>query len=584
MHHVTLCGLLLLVTSWPCVFATIVNKVVYKFSTEYEAIWNDRGSGAAVDVSIWRPSSLESGFYPLGDVAVTLHEQPKSASILVRDSGNSLVRAPISVTEVWNDRGSGADRDVTVYRLNPLNGFTCLGHVAVASYSQTPSLNAYRCVNSSHVTQGRLSFVWNDRGSGATRDVSFWSVENDPMLTGITAGTFISHASHSDLGTVPAVLDANKAILSAFLPTSSEVALVLYNTDRVTEMWNDKGSGGKYDVSIWRAQGCCSLGDIAMPNYGQPKGILLRETIPGTLRKPLSFERIWTDRGSGADRDVSIWKPICPPSYHALGFVAEGSHGRVPSVETVRCVNTSHVLRGDWQWVYDDTKTGSSQDVTIWKAVGSGQTANTFKAVTRHGAMDTPSFILNPRFVSVQTGAPVAKVRLVNFIYDFESQVVSNVDPLELTTRTIAENCRAPPGSPPLNVKRKIDVTVTMTSSWSVSTSLAVGVEVTFEAGIPLIAKNQVKVSTTLTRQWEKTITESKSVTDSLEATIDVQAGKSVSYVVTGRRYIGSIPWKATMMTTFEDGSSNIDQVGGIFEGMQVSEIRVSADAPLPCG
>ncbi|CAN0393317.1 unnamed protein product [Lampetra fluviatilis] len=306
------------------------------------------------------------------------------------------------------------------------------------------------------------------------------------MLTGIAAGTFISHASHSDLRIVPAVLDANKAILSAFLPTSSEVALVLYNTDRVTEMWNDRGS-----------------------------------------------------------------------------------YGRVPSVETVRCVNTSHVVRGDWQWVYDDTKTGSAQDVTIWKAVGSGQTANTFKAVTRHGAMDTPSFILNPRFVSVQTGAPVAKVQLMNFIYDFASQVVSNVDPLELTTHTITENCRAPPGSPPLNVKRKIDVTVTMTSSWSVSTSLAVGVEVTFEAGIPLIAKNQVTVSTTLTRQWEKTITESKSVTDSLEATIDVQAGKSVSYMVTGRRYIGSIPWKAKMTTTFEDGSSNIDQVGGMFEGMQ---------------
>ena len=57
--------------------------VIFKYVKEYDFIWNDRGSGADRDVSIWRPVDIEHGFSPLGDTASGRYGKPVIPAITV---------------------------------------------------------------------------------------------------------------------------------------------------------------------------------------------------------------------------------------------------------------------------------------------------------------------------------------------------------------------------------------------------------------------------------------------------------------------------------------------------------------------
>lgn len=120
-------------------------------------IWDDSGSGASRDVSIWQPEEIESGFFRLGDTAVASHGRPNFPSLTVSALTSDALAPPAGFTEVWNDRGSGADDDVRIMRMDPPSGYTCLGHVAVRGHSATPDSNLYRYV-CCHLQY--LSFVW----------------------------------------------------------------------------------------------------------------------------------------------------------------------------------------------------------------------------------------------------------------------------------------------------------------------------------------------------------------------------------------------------------------------------------------
>ncbi len=117
---------------------------------DYNKIWDDRGSGAKQDVSIWRPVQYQSGYFILGDVAVLGHGKPGTVAMAVRALTAGALAPPASATEIWRDSRSGADVDVKILRLNPSSGYTCLGHIAIASHSESPDLSKYRYVISAH--------------------------------------------------------------------------------------------------------------------------------------------------------------------------------------------------------------------------------------------------------------------------------------------------------------------------------------------------------------------------------------------------------------------------------------------------
>ena len=110
----------------------------------YTPIWSDKGSGADKDVSIWRPVKDMNGYFPLGDTATPSHHKPNAMSVTVKALVRDALAPPTGSEEIWNDQGSGANEDVRIMKLNPRSGYTCLGHVAVRGYRNDPDYGKYR--------------------------------------------------------------------------------------------------------------------------------------------------------------------------------------------------------------------------------------------------------------------------------------------------------------------------------------------------------------------------------------------------------------------------------------------------------
>lgn len=152
--------------------------------------------------------------------------------------------------------------------------------------------------------------------------------------------------------------------------------LILTFTSAFTLRWNDKGSGGDHDGAFWQPKppsGFYALGSLGVKGYDDQNGknwaLCVAEAKPGSgaLAAPKDFQLIWTDKGSGADRDGSCWRPIPPDGYVALGDVFMAGHGTKPSADDVRCVRkdlTTFGVIGDLIW--NDSGTGSDKDFSAW--------------------------------------------------------------------------------------------------------------------------------------------------------------------------------------------------------------------------
>ena len=161
-------------------------------------IWTDRGSGADRDISIYRPVNVPSEYRSLGDVAVPAPEYPGIAFI-GKKIKNDAFQDPLHFYPIWNDRGSGADWDVTFYRPVCSDGYVPLGDVAVRNHNTYPNKHDAVCVKRAYVVLGKWKFIWNDRGSGADRDVSvFEAIPRDSQGLGVLAMSAVTHHGAMD--------------------------------------------------------------------------------------------------------------------------------------------------------------------------------------------------------------------------------------------------------------------------------------------------------------------------------------------------------------------------------------------------
>jgi hypothetical protein len=120
------------------------------------------------------------------------------------------------------------------------------------------------------------------------------------------------------------------------------------------------------------------LGDLAVASNTNINGLrvaaVVRESgLPSAdsskgnaLSRPNDFERVWTDEGSGAKTDTSIWRPIPPAGYVALGLVCSNDLTK-PSLNAVRCVRADLVIAsnvGDLIW--NDEGSRAKKNFSAW--------------------------------------------------------------------------------------------------------------------------------------------------------------------------------------------------------------------------
>ncbi len=173
---------------------------------------------------------------------------------------------------------------------------------------------------------------------------------------------------------------------------NSSKALEVMQTDDFKLEWNDKGSGGRMDGSFWRPippKGFYSIGDYAQGNYGSPAGtaLVVKPIEENAIAHPTDYEKIWTDRGSGAHKDGSFWRPLPPKGYVALGVVANLGHGK-PDVNVMVCIREDLVVDGHvGSLIWNDAKTGAKHDFSAWSILpnsSEGLTGGNFIGVATH--------------------------------------------------------------------------------------------------------------------------------------------------------------------------------------------------------
>eukprot|EP01088_Endostelium_zonatum_P017876 TRINITY_DN5514_c0_g1_i1.p1 TRINITY_DN5514_c0_g1~~TRINITY_DN5514_c0_g1_i1.p1 ORF type:complete len:359 (-),score=84.96 TRINITY_DN5514_c0_g1_i1:62-1138(-) len=167
-------------------------------------------------------------------------------------------------------------------------------------------------------------------------------------------------------------------------------------------IWKDRGTGTESDLTLFRPlapTGYYILGDIARPYHSDDYPRKEKETdakafstttahgmycqdhtpvlavneinsdFPEYLRKPVDYQFLWNDTRTGALQPVTIWKPLAPPGFVALGFVATPDHTK-PSLDLIRCLHHSITLPGSiLGMVWQDRGSGGKFDCSLW-AVG----------------------------------------------------------------------------------------------------------------------------------------------------------------------------------------------------------------------
>ncbi|MBV4460809.1 Vps62-related protein [Pseudomonas sp. COR58] len=152
--------------------------------------------------------------------------------------------------------------------------------------------------------------------------------------------------------------------------------LLINFTTEFYRVWDTQGSRAK-PAAIWRPTpvpdllpGYFPLGDVIVADLDNINGahvvaVVCEAEAGGTdpaqgkaLSQPVDYELIWSDSGTKSKKDGSLWRPVPPQGYVALGSVCSNDHEK-PSLNAIRCVRTDLVVV-------------SSADELIWNDKGSG--------------------------------------------------------------------------------------------------------------------------------------------------------------------------------------------------------------------
>ena len=91
---------------------------------EWKLIWKDKGSGARKDGSMWEAIPPDSNYKCLGSIPQNGYEKPVLSNY--RCVHVSLTEKIVSNSVIWSDKGSGADKEVTIFRLPNTNSFVAV--------------------------------------------------------------------------------------------------------------------------------------------------------------------------------------------------------------------------------------------------------------------------------------------------------------------------------------------------------------------------------------------------------------------------------------------------------------------------
>jgi hypothetical protein len=166
--------------------------------------------------------------------------------------------------------------------------------------------------------------IYTDSGTGADKNLSIW----EPTLP---KGYFMighyAQQNHDGIvgGPIPIIKPVDAKAIAA--PVG------------FTQVYADHGTGGKQDMSLWiptpPSDNYVSMGTVASLGYEAPKHLLSKYAC---IRKDLVLQgeftqEIYNDRGSGGKQDLTIWglQPRLDSPGQTGFFVAENGYQKPPA-------------------------------------------------------------------------------------------------------------------------------------------------------------------------------------------------------------------------------------------------------------
>ncbi|KAF8909592.1 hypothetical protein CPB85DRAFT_1307380 [Mucidula mucida] len=151
--------------------------LAYKYVTFVNRMATDSGSGASKDISVWRPN-LDADWYYLGQGAES-NWNNAPLGIVVHALEPDALRDVVGWERVWDDAGSHKGTDFALWRgIPPNDEYVVVGGIfstnkgwAEPDYDQRRGIKAIR--RNLLVTDDTFQ-VWNDKGTHAAKDGSVW--------------------------------------------------------------------------------------------------------------------------------------------------------------------------------------------------------------------------------------------------------------------------------------------------------------------------------------------------------------------------------------------------------------------------
>lgn len=172
------------------------NEIEIRFTTSFNPVYADNGTGANLDLSTWKPV-VTPGYYALGHLAKAGYAAPVAEMVMVKAIDPTALRHPVDYRKIYGDHGTGGDQDGSFWEPIPPAGYVALGMVAMRSYAK-PSLTEVVCVRNDLVTPAKIGAqIWNDGGSGGDMDVSIWQIIGGSNANVLVSNSFYAHGSYS---------------------------------------------------------------------------------------------------------------------------------------------------------------------------------------------------------------------------------------------------------------------------------------------------------------------------------------------------------------------------------------------------
>lgn len=159
--------------------------------------------------------TVGAGWYYLGPAATNSGNQP-GVGIVVRELEPGALADIADWVQVWNDAGSGAETDFSLWRgVAPSPEYVVVGGFFLRSHdkpsaSDTKGMKAVR--KEYLVTAAPGKQIWTDGGSGARQDGAVWSVSTTGNVDALDTGAFVPVGAYNSPPSPVFAFDRSKVI------------------------------------------------------------------------------------------------------------------------------------------------------------------------------------------------------------------------------------------------------------------------------------------------------------------------------------------------------------------------------------